>query len=376
MAEPLRILRITPRWDWRVLDPPVPVDPAEAIGGVSLQVRRLAGAIGAEQVVLARRPAGAPARSRWRGIEIRAVGRPGVAGVHRSHLAWLLGVARELVRDRRFDVVHVHASGIVEPLLAALLARVVLRRPVVLTLHCSAQATYVAVSRRDEAVQVVTRAAERAAVRAAAVTLVLTRRVQEALRAPRVEVMPDVVEPPVAVEPLAVPPGRPVLAYVGRTSAEKGWEDLAELHRRLDDVHLLVCGGGPDLARLRAAVDASRATFTGPVDAVGAALAAADVLVLPSRHEELGSVLLEAMAAGIPSVAYAVGGTPEAIREGETGLLVPAGDVEALAGAVRRALSDDALRRSAREAGPRLAMEHHEPAAAAARLERIYASLR
>jgi glycogen(starch) synthase len=74
---------------------------------------------------------------------------------------------------------------------------------------------------------------------------------------------------------------------------------------------------------------------------VPAWLTAADVLVLPSIYEELGSVLLEAMAAGLPVVASAVGGIPDAL--GDAGRLVPPSDPVALAAAVDELLDDPAL---------------------------------
>ncbi len=71
---------------------------------------------------------------------------------------------------------------------------------------------------------------------------------------------------------------------------------------------------------------------------------AADVALLTSAWENLPHTVLEALAAGTPVVATAVGGVPEVVREGENGLLVAAGDVEAIAGALARLLGDDALR--------------------------------
>jgi 2-deoxystreptamine N-acetyl-D-glucosaminyltransferase/2-deoxystreptamine glucosyltransferase len=78
---------------------------------------------------------------------------------------------------------------------------------------------------------------------------------------------------------------------------------------------------------------------------VPALLAAADVLVLPSRYEELGTVVLEAMRAGVPVVAADTGGVSATITDGVTGLLVSPGQPAALAAAVRRVLTDDGLAR-------------------------------
>jgi glycosyltransferase involved in cell wall biosynthesis len=113
---------------------------------------------------------------------------------------------------------------------------------------------------------------------------------------------------------------------------------------------LVLVGDGPDRALVRRLVACSpareRITEIGFVDhaAVPAVLASLDVLVLPSDYEEMGSVLTEAMAAGLPVVASDVGGIPEVVRHGETGLLVPPGDVDALAAALDLLVGDPALR--------------------------------
>jgi glycosyltransferase involved in cell wall biosynthesis len=78
---------------------------------------------------------------------------------------------------------------------------------------------------------------------------------------------------------------------------------------------------------------------------VPALLAAADIVVLTSRFEGLPLAVLRAMAAGLPVVATAVNGTPEAVRAGETGFLVAPGDAAATAEAITRLGRDPALRR-------------------------------
>ena len=85
--------------------------------------------------------------------------------------------------------------------------------------------------------------------------------------------------------------------------------------------------------------------FAGHCDDVGRALNAIDVLVHPALIEGFANVALQAMAAEIPVVSSAVGGMPESVRDGETGLLVAPGDSRALAAAVSRLLDDEALRR-------------------------------
>ena len=85
---------------------------------------------------------------------------------------------------------------------------------------------------------------------------------------------------------------------------------------------------------------ADRVVFTGLRSDVPALLSAADVAVMPSLNEALSNVLLESMAAGAPTVATRVGGTPEALVDEQTGLLVPPGDSQSLAAAISRLLDD------------------------------------
>jgi glycosyltransferase involved in cell wall biosynthesis len=104
--------------------------------------------------------------------------------------------------------------------------------------------------------------------------------------------------------------------------------------------HLVVAGAGPGLRAVRR--QAARLGVAARVHCVGHVLDqvpllhAIDVLTLPSRFETFGLSLLEGMAAGRPTVAYAVGGTPEVVADGETGFLVPPGDVAAFAERLRR----------------------------------------
>ena len=132
------------------------------------------------------------------------------------------------------------------------------------------------------------------------------------------------------------PPDEPPHAlYIGRLSEEKGVLELAEAARGLP---LVVVGDGPLRARLPQALG-----FVPPAE-VGVYLERAAIVVCPSRREGYGVVAREAMAHGRPVIATSVGGLPDAVIDGETGLLVPPRDVEALRGALERLLGDADLR--------------------------------
>jgi glycosyltransferase involved in cell wall biosynthesis len=158
-----------------------------------------------------------------------------------------------------------------------------------------------------------------------------------------------------AVDPGAPPRrsgdrGVPRLVMVGRLAPPKDPVTLIRALATLPGTPFaaLVVGDGPDRAEVEAEVRA--AGLDGAVELAGERrdvpelLADADVLVLASRSEGAPLSILEAMAAGLPVVASAVGGVPELVDDGTTGLLVPPGDPAALADALRRVLTDPALR--------------------------------
>jgi glycosyltransferase involved in cell wall biosynthesis len=151
-----------------------------------------------------------------------------------------------------------------------------------------------------------------------------------------------------------IPPGRPVLVYVGRVAFEKNIDFLLRMLRRvrceISDVLLVICGEGPALESLRALAHhsgiAESVRFVGYLDRATALLdcyRAADALVFASRTETQGLVLLEAMALGVPVVSTAVMGTRDIVGPGK-GALVPEDCEQDFATQVIRILRDPALR--------------------------------
>jgi glycosyltransferase involved in cell wall biosynthesis len=158
-----------------------------------------------------------------------------------------------------------------------------------------------------------------------------------------------------------IPVGAPNVGDVARLEPEKGHPTLLEawpaVVAAVPEAHLLIVGEGSQ----REALEAQAATlgiepsvtFTGRRDDVPAVTAALDVAVLPSYREAQGLSILEAMALSRPVVASAVGGIPEMIEDGMTGLLVPPHDAAALSAAIIRVLRDhpfaDTMARAARD---------------------------
>jgi glycosyltransferase involved in cell wall biosynthesis len=148
---------------------------------------------------------------------------------------------------------------------------------------------------------------------------------------------------------------RAIVLVPARLDPLKGHEFLLKAARTLEGVQVVLAGDGPERARLEGLVDelalTERVSFLGFRDDMPRLLASADVVVLPSLAEGLPLSLLEAMAAGTPVVATAIGGTDEAIEDGVTGLLVPPSDVPALAAGLERVLADPAEAHRRAEAG-------------------------
>jgi glycosyltransferase involved in cell wall biosynthesis len=160
--------------------------------------------------------------------------------------------------------------------------------------------------------------------------------------AERIHVIPSGVIPadfePARPDPFAHV-GRPRVLFLGRLHRQKGAETLfGAVSRMRSGADVLVVGDGPERSRLEAAVTAAglgdRVHFAGfrPHHEVASILAHADVFAMPSVYEELGTALLEAMAAGLPIVASDTGGIPGAA--GGAARLVPPGDPVALAAAL------------------------------------------
>jgi len=156
-----------------------------------------------------------------------------------------------------------------------------------------------------------------------------------------------------------LPADGPIVGVVARLEPEKGHPTLLEawplVVAAVPDATLLVVGEGSRREALEAmALElgvADRVVFTGRRDDMPAVTAALDVAVLPSYREALGLSVLEAMALSRPVVASNVGGIPEMIDDGRTGLLVPPHDAEALAAAIIRLLRDHPLADTLARAG-------------------------
>jgi glycosyltransferase involved in cell wall biosynthesis len=158
-----------------------------------------------------------------------------------------------------------------------------------------------------------------------------------------------------------------VLLSVGRLSSEKGHADLIRAFHLLRQkptgpVHLVLVGDGPERSRLVRLCE--QLELKGGVRLVGHQgdvqpyYAMADLFVLPSHSEGSPNVLLEAMSAGVPVIATAVGGVPELLSDERNALLVKRRDVSALTVAICRLLEDVALRERLKSKGLQSVLRH------------------
>jgi glycosyltransferase involved in cell wall biosynthesis len=168
------------------------------------------------------------------------------------------------------------------------------------------------------------------------------------------------------------------LAFAGRLTAQKALEVALEALARVDDVALLIAGEGDRRRPLEAKTAelglGSRVRFLGavPRERIVELFRAADATVLSSSWENFPHTVVESLAAGTPVLATATGGVAEVVRDGVNGLLVPSGDPEALAAAIRRYLGDEELRARLRDAAAPSVVEY-APERVFSRLEQALA---
>lgn len=171
-----------------------------------------------------------------------------------------------------------------------------------------------------------------------------------------------------------------VLVAISRLSPEKGISTLlkavALIHNSVPELRLEVAGTGPSHADLLREANQlgiyEKVQFLGQVSGPAGVLSRGRVFVLPSDSEGISLTLLEAMAAGVPVVATKVGGTPEVLEDGKTGLLVPPNDPVALSEAIRRLWLDEGLRFELSRAADQRVTDHFDIRRMADEYDQLY----
>ncbi|MDX2027889.1 MAG: glycosyltransferase [Alphaproteobacteria bacterium] len=191
---------------------------------------------------------------------------------------------------------------------------------------------------------------------------------------------PDIVTmPPADRMALATPKDAKVLLALSRLHPKKGLDTLLQALVELPAAYAWLAGEGPirkeleKLAKDLGVID--RVRFLGWRTDRAALLRAADICVLPSRYEPFGTVILEAWAAGTPFVACRSAGPAAHVEDGENGLLTPIDDAPALAGAMRKILGDDDLRRRLVAQGYAAYIKSYTPEAVTQQWIQLYRNL-
>ncbi len=257
-----------------------------------------------------------------------------------------LAVKQEEVALREnLDILHVHYA--IPHATAAFLAREMLRGQhelkVVTTLH----GTDITLVGQERSFYTVTKFSIEQSDAVTAVSEFLREETQKAFLCEgcRIDVIPNFINPAeyypsseARCRSSLAPENAKVLIHVSNFRPVKRVPDVvrvfAKVRERVPSVLVLV-GDGPERPATEAEVErlglSDHVRFLGKVNAVADLLRAADVFLLPSQSESFGLGALEAMACGVPVVASRVGGIPEVVVDGETGALLPVGDVDAMA---------------------------------------------
>ncbi|AFT71921.1 Glycosyl transferase, group 1 [Alloalcanivorax dieselolei B5] len=184
---------------------------------------------------------------------------------------------------------------------------------------------------------------------------------------------------PVTRADFATPPDCPLLLAAGRLHVNKGFDVLLTALQQVPEAMLWLAGSGPEEAALKTLCRElgleERVRFLGWRDDVTALMRSADLFVCPSRHEGLGSIVLEAWAHHCPIIATASQGPAELIEHGETGLVTPVDETVALAGAIASLLRQPAMRARLADNGWRHYQQRFSRAVVVRQYQDFFASL-
>lgn len=349
--------------------------PPQHVGGAEMQAQGLAAELAsAHQVrVITGRFDGLPSRETCDGYRIERVREITLPGA-RSPFAVLTGTAAAVARKERPDA-YICYQTITSGLIGALASRLT---GVPSFCWIRGQAEY-----NDQA-PLEWRLALPFVIRHSRRVLVQTDRMRQemlacigersgrtgAILARKIAVIPNGL-PPAQSPPAG--PGNRAIVFVGRLIPSKGVDVLLEALDGWRAPPCLIVGDGPDRPRLEALAQGRNVRFLGslPRSAVDQTLSQARTLALPSRHEGMPNVVLEAMRLGVPPVATAVGGIPDIVTDGRTGLLVPTEDPRALRSALQRLDSEPETWSRLSRAAVESVRRYQWPAVAAALLELI-----
>lgn len=293
----------------------------------------------------------------------------------------------DVVREHELDLLHCHYA--IPHATSAWLAKQMLREEhrdirVVTTLH----GTDITIVGQDPSFHSITKFSIEKSDALTAVSRYLQKETLDAFgcTACRIDVIPNFIDPKVYDRARYAGPGRAqfdgsrkVLMHISNFRPVKRVRDVVGVFAKTNESVpsvLVMVGDGPD--RHDAEQEARRlgveksVKFLGKIDSVAPLLAAADLFLLPTNSESFGLSALEALASGTPVIGTNVGGLPEVVRNGETGVLCAVGDVDGMAGAATELLKNEAKWKAMSEAAAADARERFSMDDIVARYEEMY----
>lgn len=373
----MNILRLTPHFYW----PPkyvkkwdIGLDP---IGGMQTQIFRMTLALSKKNVnqkILTIGMKGAEKKVKLKkNIELCSSNIPiipiksKVRGTMGLNFYWGLGVIlmdlkillqSAILKKEKWDIIHSHCSGVAAPLLVGIISKWLLKKPLVYTVHCCRLCTYEPMNQLDQLINKSIIKLEAYCLKKSDHILVLTQKTKDLLlnnykylNDEKISVIPDIISfssfcinaneknKAFLYEKYKIPKEKKIISFVGRVAHEKGWKYFVQSLKltKHQDYHVIFAGDGNEREELETMLQEldikSKVTVTGfiPNELVASVIDISEFLVIPSVHEELGSVLLEAASLKTTVIASAVGGIPQNIKDGFNGLLVPSKSPTAIA---------------------------------------------
>jgi N-acetyl-alpha-D-glucosaminyl L-malate synthase BshA len=272
----------------------------------------------------------------------------------------------EVAAYEKLDILHVHYA--IPHAISAYLAKQILQSnlKVITTLH----GTDITLVGRDESYLPITKFGIEVSDGVTAVSQWLKDETCKNFHTNKaIDVVPNFVDPSrfhrdSAVCNMFASPGDKLICHVSNFRPVKRVMDVVETFAQVAPKtasRLLMIGDGPERSKAEAFARAhnlrDRVFFLGNVPNLEEVLGACDLFLLPSESESFGMAALEAMASEVPVIATNTGGLPEVVTEGETGYLLPVGDVAGMAERAIEILNDDALRKRMGKRGREVAVE-------------------
>lgn len=283
---------------------------------------------------------------------------------------WGVGVFFRIIKckivKRKYDIIHTHCSGVSTPLIIGVIAKKILKIPLIYTVHCCRVSTYHPMSKFDALFNNLAIKIERVCLRKADKVIALTDRTKAVIHKEyllddnKITVIPDILDYEEFVKDVNeenieqfkknfdISKDDIIISFVGRIAYEKGCFVLLDAFEKLqqENCKLFFFGDGNERSILEKQIRErgleNKVKVSGylPNTEIPLAIASAAFMVMPSLHEEFGGLLLEIAAVGKTVIASDAGGIPTIVKDGKTGLLFHVGDSDMLLEKIKEAIEN------------------------------------